>query len=166
VNLPCCGRTVPVQRRVFASPPVPPPSPLTETPEVSTSPMEDARGIFYRIYGHSELSDRINDMLEQLDFHPLSVTLPATVAQYNKWNASRLDEGWKRQRTGVLRLQHSGSLPPTIELSLTSPIFRELDPDALGLLRVVAFFCIHLRLYLDSNLNLDRTSKPKDQYFK
>ena len=46
---------------------------------------------------------------------------------------------WERQRPGVLRVQHS-SLATAIELSLTSPLFRELGPDARGLLAVIAFF--------------------------
>jgi len=108
--------------------------------KIPTLSMDAARSAFYRIYEHGGRSDLVNNILEQLDFHPLSITLLATIAHHNQWDTDRLAKEWDEHRTDMLQTEHNKSLAATIELSLSSPMFRELGPEARDLLGVIAFF--------------------------
>jgi len=116
---------------------VPPDCKWLDIPVLS---MEAACDTFYRIYQHGERSNLIDNVLTQLDLHPLSITLLATVAHHNKWDIGRLASEWNKHRTDILRTDHTGGLAATIGLSLSSLTFQELGPDARDLLGVVAFF--------------------------
>ncbi|KAF9785094.1 hypothetical protein BJ322DRAFT_1020694 [Thelephora terrestris] len=109
-------------------------------PQIPTLSMEAARDIFYGIYGDNERSEIIDDLLQRLDFHALSITLLATTASDNLWGHERLAEEWDEHRAQVLHTDYKESLAATIELSLDSPTFRKLGPSARDLLEVVAFF--------------------------
>jgi hypothetical protein len=102
--------------------------------------MEAACDIFYDIYDDGGRSDIIDDLLRRLDFHALSITLLATTASHNMWDYDRLAKEWDIHRAQVLRTDYNESLAATIELSLASPTFQKLGPDARELLGVIAFF--------------------------
>ena len=109
-------------------------------PQIPTLSMEAACNIFYGIYGDGGRSGTIDNLLQRLDFHALSITLLATTASENSWDYDRLAEEWGSHRAQVLRTDHNESLAATMELSLTSPTFTKLGPNARDLLGVVAFF--------------------------
>ena len=123
-----------VTSRITATPP------NCETLDIPTLSMEAASATFYSIYKHKGHPDLVDDLLKQLDFHPLSIALLATVAHQNKWDGKRLTKEWERRRTSVLRTEQNESLAATIEFSLSSPMFKQLGPNARDLLGVVAFF--------------------------
>ena len=114
--------------------------PNFEWVDIPTLSKEAACDTFYRIYKHGQRSDRIDSILERLDFHALSVTLLATVANHSRWDTSRLVEEWDTRRTDVLQTGRNKSLAAAIELSLSSPTFQELGSDARDFLTVIAFF--------------------------
>ena len=114
--------------------------PDCETFDVPTLSLAAAQNTFYRIYKNAERTDLIDDILNQLDFHPLSITLLATVGHQNRWGMDRLGREWDGQRTRMLRTIRDRSLAATLELSLGSPLFQELGPNARALLEVIAFF--------------------------
>ena len=109
-------------------------------PVIPTLSIESACDIFYDIYGDGGRSSIVNDLLRRLDFHALSITLLATTASHNGWDYHRLAKQWETYRAQVLRTDYNESLAATIELSLASPTFSKLGPDARDLLGVVAFY--------------------------
>ncbi|KAF9779624.1 hypothetical protein BJ322DRAFT_1113424 [Thelephora terrestris] len=92
------------------------------------------------IYSDGGRSRIIDDLLQQLDCHALSIKLLATAASHNMWDHDRLAQEWRTHRTQALRTNFNESLAAILELSLASPTFCNLGPDARELLEVVAFF--------------------------
>ena len=114
--------------------------PHCHRPVIPTLSMESACDVFYDIYKNSGRSNVVKQLIQELDFHTLSITLLATTAAHNTWDHGRLAREWSTHRAQVLRTDFNESLEATIELSLASPTFRNLGPVAREVLGVVAFF--------------------------
>ena len=114
--------------------------PHCKRPTISTLSIESGLDIFYAIYDNGGRSAVISDLIKRLDFHALSITLLATVASHNMWSYDRLAKEWDTHRAHVLQTEYNESLAATIELSLTSPTFQKLGPNARELLGIIAFF--------------------------
>ena len=108
--------------------------------EIPTLSREAARNVFHSIYSDSGQSGIVDNLLQCLDFHALSITLLATTASNNVWDHDQLAWEWNVHRAQVLQTDHNEGLAATIELSLASSTFCKLGPDARDLLGVVAFF--------------------------
>ena len=116
---------------------IPPECKIVDVPILS---MGTARDTFYRIYRQREQSNLISSVLEELNFHPLSITLLVTVVHQNRWGTDRVMREWEACQMSVLQTKHDKSLAATIELLLASPLFQDLGPNTRALLGVVAFF--------------------------
>jgi hypothetical protein len=101
--------------------------------------MDTARSTLRHIYDLDERPDLTDKILQQLDLHPLLVTLLPTVAHENDWDNCRLSREWEKRQTGVLRTEHNDSLAAAIELSLTSPMFEALGSDARDATQYIKF---------------------------
>ena len=73
---------------------IPPNCKVLTIPTLSS--IKVARDVFYGIYKTTKQSSLVNSILEQLDFHPFSIALLATVAQHNKWDTDRLMREWEK----------------------------------------------------------------------
>ncbi|KAF9783117.1 hypothetical protein BJ322DRAFT_1110014 [Thelephora terrestris] len=104
--------------------------PHCKRPVLPTLSADSACEIFYAINTNGGQSDVIGELVRQLDFHALSITLLATTAAHNGWDHNRLAKEWDARRVQVLRTHHNESLAATIELSLDSPTFRQLIPSS------------------------------------
>ena len=119
--------------------------PHCKKPTIPTLSEETACAIFYSIYDNGHQSDVIRNLLKQLDYHALSITLLATTASNNMWDHDHLANEWGVHHIHVLegdynQTDHNKSLAATIELSLTSPTFQTLGPSARDFLSAMAFF--------------------------
>jgi tetratricopeptide (TPR) repeat protein len=127
------------------------------TKDVPALDPNSAQDVFFRIYGgagriHAE--EEINDLLEALEFHPLSIGILANAARQNSWSPAILLKRWNDRRSKLLDLGKGKlqSLSFTMQLSLSSPSIQDLGEDGLRALAVIAFLPQGLNDNLASDL--------------
>ena len=107
--------------------------------EVSTLPVEAAQDVFHS-HCRLERSDEVDELLEELDFHPLSITLLACAVNENGWDEPALLEAWDDDQTRILKASGRQSLEELIESALRTPTIQELGPTAQEALKAIATF--------------------------
>ncbi|KAG1724990.1 hypothetical protein EDB19DRAFT_2043366 [Suillus lakei] len=112
-----------------------------DIPPLDSSSAQEAFFRIYRLASPGDAEGGITNLLQDLEFHPLSINLLANAAQQNGWSPPMLLERWKDRHSAVLdhgegKLQ---SLSYTMQLSLSSPSIQKLGEEARHVLAVIAF---------------------------
>jgi hypothetical protein len=105
--------------------------------QVSNLPEEAARNTFYN-YCSLQRSDEIDDVLAELDFHPLSIVLLASAVNEKEWTEPELLEAWDDGTVYILEASGRESLEDNIESILRTPTIQELGTAARETLEAIA----------------------------
>ena len=105
--------------------------------EVPTLSANSAQDVFYSRY-HLGKSVEVDNILEELDFHPLSIDLLASAARENGWGEAKLLEAWDSGKTNTLKAYCRQSLEDNIESTLATPTIQAQGMIALEILRALA----------------------------
>ena len=96
-----------------------------------------AQNVFYSRCG-LERSAEVDNILEELDSHPLSIDLLAGIANENGWDEATLLEEWDGGKTNIFGAHGRRGLGDNIKLALCTPTIQDHGMTALGTLRVLA----------------------------
>ena len=107
--------------------------------EVPTLQVEAARDAFHSCC-HLGRSVAVDDLLVELDFHPLSITLLASAVSENNWDEPTLLEAWDNGKTSILKASGHQSLEERIQSILRAPTIRELGTTVQETLEGIAAF--------------------------
>lgn len=105
--------------------------------DVPTVSLEGARNIFH---GYCDLgrSTTIDELLSELDFHPLSIVLLASAARENGWDDRAMMEMWRTGETSILEASGCQSLEANIQSLLCTPTIEGLGKTAGKILKKIA----------------------------
>ena len=85
-----------------------------------------------------ERSVEVDNLLEELDFHPLSIDLLAGAARENDWDKAALLEAWDGGKSDILKAYGRQSLEDNIKSTLGTPTIQAHGTTALETLRALA----------------------------
>ena len=107
--------------------------------EVPTLSEDDARDAFYGLcdLGRSPV---VNDLIAELDFHPLSISLFASSVRKNGWDESMLLKAWGGGETSGLGKDYHQSLKGAMEPMLCSPTIQNLGATARAVLEAITVY--------------------------
>ena len=107
--------------------------------EIPTLPENGAQDTFYGRC-HLTRSSRVDKLLAELDFHPLSVGLLAAAVRENSWDEPTLLKAWGEEKTGILTAPNCQSLESNIKSILHTPTIQELGPIVREMLDAIAVY--------------------------
>jgi tetratricopeptide (TPR) repeat protein len=84
----------------------------------------------------------LEQILDAVAYHPLSINLLAHAGEENQWSIEALLAHWDIQHTRLLSTGYGkdDNLGKSVELSLSSPSVKALGDDVRDVLRMIAFF--------------------------
>ena len=105
-------------------------------------PMLSADGAQDIFYSCSLLrrSAAVDNLLEELDFHPLSINLLASAARKNDWDGPALLEAWNDGKTNILKATDLLGLEESIISIFDTPTIQALGTTAMETLEAIAKF--------------------------
>ena len=107
--------------------------------EVPTLSADDAQDIFYSCC-YLGRSSAVDNLLAELDFHPLSIDLLASAVRENDWDEAMLLEAWNDGKTNILEATGRQSLEDNIRSILGTPTIQVLGVAVLETLEAIAAF--------------------------
>lgn len=107
--------------------------------EVPTLHETGARDTFYNRC-HLGRSVTVDELLTELDFHPLSIDLLASATRENGWDEPELLKAWDDNKISVLKVSGRRSLEENIRSILLTPTIQQLGTAAQETLKAVALY--------------------------
>ena len=105
--------------------------------KVQTLSANGARDVF-RSRCRLGRSAEVDNLLEELDFHPLSINLLASAVRENGWDEATLLEAWNGEKVNILKVHGSQSLEDNIKSTLATPTIQAHGVTALETLGALA----------------------------